>query len=193
MQVAATNLVAVVMGPCGVGKSAVAAEAARRMGGGFVEADDHHTAHAKARMAAGDALTDDARMPWLDRVGEAARQAERPTIVACSALKRQYRDRLRHVLGSVLFVHLTAPRQVIAERLAARRGHFAGAELLDSQLATLEPLGPDEAGITLDVRAPLASVCETVLDFMAAQAVANFKQDDGGATSNVIRQHMQGR
>ena len=147
-------------------------------------------AAARQRQAERQAAAEAARQA---EAAEAARQAERPTIVACSALKRQYRDRLRHVLGSVLFVHLTAPRQVIAERLAARRGHFAGAELLDSQLATLEPLGPDEAGITLDVRAPLASVCETVLDFMAAQAVANFKQDDGGATSNVIRQHMQGR
>lgn len=193
MPIAMANMVVVIMGPCGVGKSAVASMVGRCVGGTFIEADDHHTAEARARMARGSALGDDVRIPWLDRVAAAAHQADRPTMVACSALKRAYRDRLRRVLGSALFVQLTAPRAVIAKRLSARQGHFAGVDLLDSQLAALEPLGHDEAGITLDVRAPLASVGETVLDFMAANAVANFKRDDVGATPDAIRQHMQGR
>lgn len=193
MSSATTNIVAVVMGPCGIGKSAVAAETARRLGGAFVEADDHHTAGAKAQMASGAPLTDQVRMPWLERVAIAAHAADRPTLVACSALKRAYRDHLRHFLDSPVFVHLTAPREVIARRLAARHDHFVGVDLLDSQMAILEPLGPDEAGITLDVSAPLASVCEQVLDFMVAQAAANPGQDGPAAQPAAVRQHMQGR
>jgi gluconokinase len=86
-------------------------------------------------------------------------------VVACSALRRSYRDRLRHTAGSVQFLHLTAPREVIAQRLAERRGHFMPVALLDSQLATLEPLTPDE-GWTLDVSGPQEANLATAMQLL---------------------------
>ena len=193
MTTAMDDTAVVIMGPCGVGKTTVAGTVARRVGGTLVEADDYHTAEAMASMAGGDPLTDDVRMPWLDRVAAAVRDAARPTLIACSALKRAYRDRLRGQLDTPAFVHLTAPRDLIASRLAARQDHFVGVDLLDSQLATLEPLDLDETGIIIDVSAPLDSVCEQVLDFMAAHAAANLKPDSASARSDAVPQHMQGR
>jgi carbohydrate kinase (thermoresistant glucokinase family) len=106
-------------------------------------------------MAAGIPLTDDDRWPWLRRVGEVlAREtaAGRPAVVACSALRVAYRDLLREAAGGpVRFVHLHGTRPLLEQRMAEREGHFMPPALLDSQLATLEPLGPAESGIVVDV------------------------------------------
>lgn len=126
-------------------------------------------------MAAGQALTDAEREPWLDAIAAAARAAARPgrdVVVACSALRRSYRDRLRSRLGSpdfagLAFVHLTGPRTLIAARLAARDDHFVGESLLDSQLAILEPLSPDEAGFTLEISPPLDTVVDRAMEMLA--------------------------
>jgi carbohydrate kinase (thermoresistant glucokinase family) len=143
----------VVMGVSGCGKTTLGAALAARLGVAFVDADDLHPPANRAKMAAGVALTDADRWPWLDLVAEALHNRA-PVVVACSALRRAYRDRLRAAGGEgVRFLHLAAPREVIAARLAARRGHFAAASLLDSQYATLEPPGPGEA-LTLDARLP---------------------------------------
>ena len=117
----------------------------------MVEADDFHSPDNKRKMARGEALTDADRMPWLDAVAMAARLQLYCTggaVIACSSLKRAYRDRLRASLPECQFIHLAGPRALIAERLAGRKGHFVGETLLDSQLATLEPLEAGETGFT---------------------------------------------
>lgn len=143
----------VVMGVTGCGKSTAGAGVAASLGYPFADADDFHPAANVAKMAAGVPLTDDDRWPWLDAV--AAWLASHPdAVVACSALKRAYRDRLRADAQSIVFVHLAAKQSVLAERVALRtasEGHFAGVDLLASQYATLEPLGFDEVGATIDV------------------------------------------
>ncbi len=140
----------VVMGVSGCGKSTLGAAIAANLGIGFQDADDLHPAANRAKMAAGQALTDEDRWPWLSAVGFAI--AGQPALVmACSALRRSYRDHLRQIAGPDLrFLHLTAPQDIIAARLANRKGHFMPPALLASQLATLEPLGADE-GVTIDV------------------------------------------
>ncbi|WP_281825311.1 gluconokinase [Jannaschia rubra] len=143
----------VVMGVTSTGKSLIAAGLAEHLGGRFVEGDDLHPQSNVDKMAAGQPLTDEDRWPWLDRVGQAM-LGEGIIVVACSALKRAYRDRIRAVAGPVTFVHLTGPREVIEERMGRRKGHFMPVSLLDSQLATLEPPGEDEDAVTLDLTLP---------------------------------------
>lgn len=156
----------VVMGVAGCGKSTVAAELAQRLDAVLVEGDDLHPASSVARMSAGVPLTDAERLPWLeavrDRIG-AVDADGRDAVVACSALARAYRDVLRAAPGRVRFVHLAGPADVVAARLAARAGHFLPPALLPSQLATLEPLGPDEDGVTVQVTATPAEVATEAL------------------------------
>jgi len=136
------------MGPSAVGKTHIGILLATELGLPFIDADDLHSPEAIARMAAGEPLDDAMRQPWLERVGAAL--AERSCVVACSALKRSYRDLLRGWVPDLFFVELDAPADVIAARIDWRDGHFMPSSLLDSQLATLEHLGPDENGIRID-------------------------------------------
>jgi gluconokinase len=139
----------VVMGVSGSGKSTVGAALARRLGVPFVDADTLHPSANVAKMAAGEPLGDDDRHPWLERVGEWLAGHGDGGVASCSALKRSYRDRLRAHCPAVTFLHLSGSPELIARRLAARSGHFMPAALLASQFDTLEPLGPDEAGVTV--------------------------------------------
>jgi gluconokinase len=142
------------MGVSGCGKSTIAALLAQRLGWPMAEADDLHPASNVAKMHAGQPLTDDDRWPWLERVRDwiAARAgAGQDVVVTCSALRTAYRDVLRTAAPRVRFLLLTAPPEVLAERIGHRTGHFMPPSLLPSQLATLEPLGPDEDGVTVDV------------------------------------------
>lgn len=133
------------MGVSGCGKTSVGQALAARLGIGFVDADDLHPPGNVAKMRAGLWLTDADRSPWLDRVADRLRH-DGPVVVACSALRRMYRDRIRAGAGGpVIFVHLDGEREVIAARMTARQGHFMPPSLLDSQFATLEPPGRDEA------------------------------------------------
>ena len=143
------------MGVSGSGKSTVGEGLAKEMQVDFLDADDLHPAANKAKMAGGTPLTDEDRWPWLAKVG-AAMKAEtdlgRSVVVACSALRRVYRDALRNAAaGPVFFVHLHGTHELLASRLGARQGHFMPTTLLDSQLATLEPLADDEQGAVLDI------------------------------------------
>jgi gluconokinase len=142
----------VVMGVSGTGKTTVATGLAHRLGWVFAEGDDFHAAANVAKMHAGMPLTDDDRWPWLRRlaswIGEREAAGEN-AILTCSALKRAYRDVLVAGHPSVCFVHVTASTETIRRRLEHRRGHYMPASLLDSQLAALEPLQPDEPGFTL--------------------------------------------
>jgi len=144
-------MIAVVMGVSGSGKSTTGAALARALGWPFVEGDDLHPPENVAKMAAGIPLTDDDRWPWLDRIVDDLRalsKTNRDIVVACSALKQRYRDRLASA-GDVRFVHLHGDRETIAARLATRHHRYMPATLLDSQFATLEL--PADA-IVVDIR-----------------------------------------
>lgn len=140
----------VVMGVSGCGKSTVAEMFADRAGLSWLDGDSLHGEANVAKMSRGEALTDADRWPWLDRVGEAlGREAD---VVACSALRRVYRERIAAAAdGRVTFLFLDGSRTVLEERVNNRPGHFMPPALLDSQLATLERPGPDEDAIRVDI------------------------------------------
>lgn len=162
----------VVMGVSGTGKTTVGHLLADELGAAFVEGDDLHPPANVEKMRSGVPLTDADREPWLRLVAGAMTehaQAGRPTVVACSALRRAYRDVLRTAEGRVRYVHLAVPPDELARRMAGRRGHFMPATLLESQLATLEPLAPDEDGLDVHVQAAPGATAAAVLDALAAQ------------------------
>jgi carbohydrate kinase (thermoresistant glucokinase family) len=138
----------VVMGVSGCGKSSVGLALAEALGARFIDGDDLHPEANKAKMSAGIPLDDSDRWPWLDLVGQALTPN---TVIACSALKRVYRERILAGAPNTFFVHLDGSREILEQRLSARSGHFMPATLLDSQLAILEPLGSDEAGVVIDI------------------------------------------
>ncbi len=147
----------IVMGVSGCGKSTVAAGVGAAMDLPFAEADRFHPAANIAKMEAGTPLVDADRWPWLGELsGWMAAQAREghSTVMACSALRRSYRDLLRSGPPSLDFIHLDGPLEVISERMSGRAGHFMPVSLLQSQFDTLEPLGADESGVVLDVRRP---------------------------------------
>jgi gluconokinase len=142
--------VLVVMGVSGSGKSTVGSALAAQLGVPFVDSDDLHPAANVVKMSAGVPLTDDDRWPWLALVGRQLAGAEATgMVVACSALKRSYRDAIRAEEPAVRFVYLEADHELLETRVQHRPDHFMPASLLDSQLATLEPLAADEPGITV--------------------------------------------
>jgi len=154
----------VVMGVSGSGKSTIAARVAERAGAAFVDADDLHPASNVAKMAAGIPLTDEDRMPWLREVGEViARHPGQRIVVACSALRRAYRDAIRERARDVLFAELDGTRELLAQRMRGRRQHFMPLTLLDSQLATLEPLQDDENGLRVDIAGSPDQIADVIL------------------------------
>lgn len=145
----------VIMGVSGSGKSTVGELLGRRMGVPFIDGDDLHPATNKEKMRAGIPLEDADRRPWLQEIGRTLgeHQEERKgIIIACSALKRRYRDLLREYAPEVVFIHLEGAMDILAERMAARSHEFMPGTLLASQLEALEPLDPDERQLILDVR-----------------------------------------
>lgn len=161
----------IVMGVSGVGKTTVARALADRIGGRYMEADAFHPPENIAAMAAGKPLTDGMRQPWLEALSDAMQQAltsqpDTPVVVACSALKRSYRDVLRANNPAAVVVYLAADPDVIRARITARTDHFMPPSLLDSQLSTLEPPTSDEACLTVDAsRTPeeiAVSVCHNL-------------------------------
>lgn len=155
----------IVMGVAGSGKTTVGTALAGRLGLSFRDGDEFHPAASIAKMSAGTALEDDDRWPWLDDIGAAigARLAAGVGIVvACSALKRSYRDRLRQA-GPLTFVHLSGPLATLVERATRRRGHFLPPSLVAGQVATLEPLQADEGGITVSIEQPVAAMVDEIV------------------------------
>jgi len=139
-------MLVVVMGFAGVGKTTVGELVAHGLELPFHDADAFHTEESRRKMAAGIPLTEADREPWLRDLARRMREweAEGGAVVACSALRRHHREVLASA-GPVRFVFLDADPETIRERIARRKGHYMPPELLDSQLATLEPPGPDEA------------------------------------------------
>lgn len=162
--------VALVMGVSGAGKTTVGLALADRLGWAFADADDVHSAEARAAMAAGQPLTEADRAPWLDRLAAlvAARLADGPpTVLACSALREAHRARLHADDPRVRVLWLDAPPVVLGARLAAREGHVAGPALLPSQLATLEP--PADA-LRLDATQPVVALVKAAADALQRRA-----------------------
>lgn len=139
----------IVMGPSGCGKSTIGRALAQSFHLPFVEGDDLHPPANVEKMRAGRPLDDADRAPWLDAVARAM-QGVPGVVVACSALKRRYRDQLRVAAGPLHFVLPQVPRDELAQRLSARTGHYMPPALLESQLAELEMLAEDEPGICID-------------------------------------------
>jgi gluconokinase len=141
----------VVMGVTGSGKSTLGQALAQALGWRFVEGDSLHPAANIAKMAAGMALNDADRRPFLDNVAQAiAAASAHGVVVSCSALKRSYRDRIRMGDPRVVFVLPVMTRAALQARLTGRTGHFMPASLLDSQLADLQPPQPDELSIQVE-------------------------------------------
>jgi carbohydrate kinase (thermoresistant glucokinase family) len=124
----------------------------------FIDGDDLHPVANVEKMRRGEPLNDDDRAPWLGIVGRTLASADAPLAIACSALKRAYRDTIRTEANSVAFIHLHAPKSILASRVAARKNHFMPPALLDSQFEALETLQPDEDGLVVDINQPLAGV-----------------------------------
>ena len=158
--------VLIVMGVAGSGKTTVGAALAAALGWRFVDADDHHAAASVAKMARGEPLGDADRWPWLDRLraivdAGLAAGAEGRLVLACSALKASYRDRLAGgAAGRVRFVYLAGSVELFHARLAGRAGHFMKPGMLDSQLATLEV--PADA-VEVDAGQPVATIVARIL------------------------------
>lgn len=153
----------VVLGPSGNGKSTLGTALSGLLCVGFQDGDDLHPAANVAKMTSGVPLTDEDRGPWLAAVHDVLlKHAEEGLVVACSALKRRYRETLAEGLPQLRFVLPHVPEEVLVERVGRRAGHFMPATLVDSQLAALEPLGEDENGVTLDGVRPVGELTEAV-------------------------------
>ncbi|MEM7744657.1 MAG: gluconokinase [Pseudomonadota bacterium] len=162
----------IVMGVTGCGKTTVGALLAGRLGAVFLDGDDYHPPENVAKMSAGTPLTDMDRWPWLDRLGEVIEEAvagRGRVVLACSALRRVYRDRLTEGCREApLFIHLSGGRGLIHGRMAARREHYMPVALLDSQIATLEAVQPDENAMEITIDAAADDVVAKVLARLGA-------------------------
>ncbi|MFD5497456.1 gluconokinase [Streptomyces sp. GDS52] len=166
-----TPHVVVVMGVAGTGKTTIGPLLATRFDVPYAEADDFHPESNIVKMSAGTPLTDEDRLPWLDAIGDWAHgRSGLGGVVSCSALKRSYRDRLRAAAPGVVFVHLTGDRALIEDRMSHREGHFMPTALLDSQFATLQPLGKDEFGVAVDVSGSPEEIAEQAVTALSALA-----------------------
>lgn len=158
----------VVMGPSGNGKSTLARALADQLGWSFIEGDDHHPPANVAKMSRGEPLDDADRVPFLNAVGRAMRQAD-GSVAACSALRQDYRERLeREAGGPLLFVLPRLSEQELRRRMESRPGHFMPPGLLASQLATLEMPGTSERALLLEGTASLDDLVTAIIAHLAA-------------------------
>lgn len=154
-----------IMGVQGAGKSTIGTLLADRLGVAFVDGDRLHSADNVARMAAGIALTDTERMPWLAEVASVLRDGQTDgVVVVCSALKRRYRDFIRESVPSLFIVDPEGPMELVAQRIGSRSHEYMPTELLQSQYDTLEPLEADENGIIVDIRSTPAELIDSIVE-----------------------------
>ena len=163
----------IVMGVSGSGKSTIATKLAERLDWTFEDGDRFHPASNVAKMKAGHPLTDEDRWPWLQAIADEIDRACRAgahVVIACSALKRAYRDVLVHGRNDVRIVFLKGTQALIADRLARRKGHFMPPGLLDSQFKTLEPPEPDESPIAVSIDASVDAIVEDIVRHLGAES-----------------------
>jgi gluconokinase len=161
----------VVMGVSGSGKTTVASELAGRLHWSFEDGDRFHPKSNVEKMSAGHPLTDEDRWPWLNAIAdeiERVCKASGHVVIACSALKRTYRDVLLRGRDDVRIVFLNGTQQLIAHRLALRKDHFMPPGLLDSQFRTLEPPGLDENAIDVSIDAPVDTIVDDIVGRLQA-------------------------
>jgi gluconokinase len=172
----------IVMGVSGSGKSTIAAKLAERLNWAYEDGDRFHPASNVAKMSAGQPLTDEDRWPWLQAIADEIDRVCRSdghAVIACSALKRAYRDVLVHGRSDARIVFLSGTQRVVADRLARREGHFMPPGLLDSQFKTLEPPAADENPVTVSIDASV----ETIVEDIVRQLKAG-RADRGGPGRN---------
>ena len=165
----------VVMGVSGSGKTTIGTLVAHELGVQFIDGDSLHPLENVQKMAAGTPLDDDDRWPWLESVGRTLHEhGERREglVVACSALKRAYRERIRSQAPSALFLHLDGTLEVLTRRIEGRSGHFMPAALLESQIETLEPLAQEEGGYVLNIDQPVADMVDDAVTRLRALVAA---------------------
>lgn len=165
----------VVMGVSGSGKTTIGTLVAHELGVQFIDGDSLHPLENVQKMAAGTPLDDDDRWPWLEIVGRTLHEhGERREglVVACSALKRAYRERIRSQAPSALFLHLDGTLEVLTRRIEGRSGHFMPAALLESQIETLEPLAQEEGGYVLNIDQPVADMVDDAATRLCALVAA---------------------
>jgi beta-N-acetylhexosaminidase len=179
-----SGLRVIVMGVSGCGKTTIGDLVARQLGAPFLDGDSLHPVENVAKMAAGTPLTDEDRWPWLATVGaQLANAGDGGLVLACSALRRSYRDAIRVQAPDTIFLHLHGSKEVLRARTEGRSGHFMPPALLESQLATLEPLEADEAGVVVDIASPVDDVVALALANIAAVA----RPTDASGTKGAAR------
>jgi len=161
------NHIYVVMGVSGSGKSAVASEVAHRLQAAFLDGDFLHPRRNIMKMASGEPLNDEDRKPWLAALNDAAfamQRTNKVSLVACSALKKDYRDQLRQGNPNLSFIYMKGEREVIENRLKARKGHFFKTGMLVTQFAALEEPQADEPDVQIvDINQPLEGVIDSTI------------------------------
>jgi gluconokinase len=157
----------IVMGVSGAGKSTVGEALAAKLGWRYEDGDAFHPASNVAKMRAGHPLTDEDRWPWLRAIAEeidGVCRAGSHVVIACSALRRAYRDVLLHGRKDICLIYLDGTEPLIGDRLSHRKGHFMPPGLLASQFATLEPPNTDEPVVRVSIDAPLEKIVDDVLN-----------------------------
>jgi gluconokinase len=170
----------VVMGVSGSGKTTVASKLAERLHWAFEDADKFHPKSNVEKMSAGHPLTDEDRWPWLNAIAdeiERVCKARGHVVVACSALKRTYRDVLLRGRDDVRIVFLNGTQQLIAQRLSLRKDHFMPPGLLDSQFRTLEPPGLDENAVDVSIDAPVDMIVDDIASKLEATTAGRHCDD----------------
>jgi gluconokinase/shikimate kinase len=173
-------VVLVLMGVSGCGKTTVAAILSGRLDWPFEEGDDLHPLSNIEKMRSGHPLTDEDRAPWLDTIAiwvEECLDAGENGLITCSALKRSYRDIINRRGHGVKFVYLAGSKELIAERLATRHGHYMPAALLDSQFATLQEPTPDEPAVRIDIGPSAASLADTIIQKLGLTTIKGKKEN----------------
>jgi gluconokinase len=166
MEEASVPCALIVMGVSGAGKSTVAEALSERLGWRCEDGDKFHPASNIAKMSAGEPLTDDDRWPWLKAIADEIDRLcgkRQHAVISCSALRRAYREVLVHGRDDVRIVFLDGSQKLIAERLAARKGHFMPPGLLDSQFKTLERPASDEAAVTVSIDATVEAIVDNIV------------------------------
>ena len=159
----------VVMGVASCGKTSVGELLAEKLSAHFIEGDRLHPAANVAKMSAGNPLTDEDRWPWLKAVGESLAGRE-PAVASCSALKRVYREAIaKAAQRPVYFIYLHGAKELLEQRIGARKGHFMPASLLESQLATLQIPAPDELALRLDITFAANELADQAKAWLLAQ------------------------